>query len=498
MQHCGLLERRNAIGIWSSRFVTLTSEMQKVEVGVADKEGQPPTLKIVVTNVARPEPNLITFISKTAEELTLKAANNDVADEWYAACRGFLEKSGILEPKNAGLPANDPRNGLKFVDIPGGFIANFSNLERAVLYWFDSIKKFGAVNVLTKRHKIEDRVGFLGDKAFYVTRPNSEITRCIKVEKLACLYTNAGTSSLPQGQDPFLVLKVPHPEYDLCFESAQVLQLVKGLKAVYRQVTRGKDLRVCNVSSYSEAAVALQLERPDAYEMTMVVPSTKKQLRRGLEKYYQQRGLPMPTAQPSPDRPRSSPTPTDGNGGSSPASVAQKDEEAERVPAVPMTDPLGCFLTLVGLPHLYLTLYKQHLDLDLLDCLDETDFKNFGVTEDADIDTIRSKCSDAEFLSEVHKTVEDARKGGSWGAKAPAAVAVTPTPPNPSPVAPSSRPQQQQSMEVTLSDDDDLADLMPASAARGINLDSDDDLPVAPASPPPAAAATIDLDDDDL
>eukprot|EP00656_Telonema_subtile_P028112 TRINITY_DN30383_c0_g1_i1.p1 TRINITY_DN30383_c0_g1~~TRINITY_DN30383_c0_g1_i1.p1 ORF type:complete len:229 (-),score=26.00 TRINITY_DN30383_c0_g1_i1:26-712(-) len=187
-------------------------------------------------------------------------------------------------------PMNDPRNGLKFVDIPGGFIANFSNLERAVLYWFDSIKKFGAVNVLTKRHKIEDRVGFLGDKAFYVTRPNSEITRCIKVEKLACIFTNAG-ASLPQGQDPFVVLKMPHPEYDLCFESSQVLQLVRALKAVYRQVTRGKDLRICNVPTYTEAAVALQLERPDAYEMTMVVPSTKKQLRRGLEKYYKERCL---------------------------------------------------------------------------------------------------------------------------------------------------------------------------------------------------------------
>jgi hypothetical protein len=221
--------------------------------------------------------------------------------------------------------------------------------------------------------------------------------------------------------------------------------------------------------------VALQLERPDAYEMTMVVPSTKKQLRRGLEKYYKERGLPMPTAQPVAAT-QKKPSGAEG----SPASGVTAVEEEEKDVAVPMTDPLGCFLTLVRLPELYMTLYKQHLDLDLLDCLDETDFKNFGVSDAVHISTIRSKRADDAFMAEVEKTVEEARKGGNWQLRS-----AMPATSGSSPVA------QTGNMEVTLSDDDDLESLMPAKG--GIILDSDDDLPL-----PPKAAPVIDLDDDDL
>eukprot|EP00657_Telonema_sp_P-1_P005040 TRINITY_DN22151_c0_g1_i1.p2 TRINITY_DN22151_c0_g1~~TRINITY_DN22151_c0_g1_i1.p2 ORF type:complete len:107 (+),score=50.34 TRINITY_DN22151_c0_g1_i1:80-400(+) len=82
---------------------------------------------------------------------------------------------------------------------------------------------------------------------------------------------------------------------------------------------------------------------------------------------------------------------------------------------------------------------------------------------------IRDRRADDAFMAEVEKTVEDARKGGNWQLKSGLSGAPTSTGATPA-------PQTGGNMEVTLSDDDDLEGLMPVKG--GINLDSDDDLPM--------------------
>lgn len=494
----GTLEKRNAIGLWSTKFVEVDSTGQKLTI--ADKEGAPPSQTFELTNISRSDPVTLIFHNKT-DEISLRAPNHDTSDDWYETIRDLLVDHKIIPHPNYGLPDDDPRNGLPFCEIPPEYHSKFKELKKSILYWFAPVTKYGNINSLTGHRKVEDRVAFLGDKAFYVTRPNSEITRCIKIERLVCLYTNLGSKDL-QDKSPFLVLKLDsNGEYDLCFESKNMLPLIRALKVLYRYNSNNKarQLKVVTVATYDDSSVDIKLHRPPDFETITVIPSSKLELKKRLTAYYREKGMPMPPIERKPRRIRRVPTSTErhpsmlfvenknavpqSNGAVVAPPSTTSTPDAHRPTDVPNTDPLGVYLTKLGLSQYYSVLSKQQLEFDMLDCMDETDFRNFGVANRAHIAIIMEKLADTKLMSEVHGEVESNRLAANWSFS-------------------TSVPKIINGM-IELSDDDDLPVRRPSqvseatlSARPSIVLDdSDDDLQVAPKPP---AKMVINLSDDDL
>lgn len=497
----GALEKRNAIGIWSSKWVEVGSTGQRLTI--RDKEGAPVTQTFEIVNVCRSDALTLLFQGKT-DELSLRAPSNDVSDDWYESVRDALVDNKIIPHFNFGLPYEDPRNGLTFCEIPPEFHIKFKDLKRSVLYWFGSVTKYGNTNALTGKPKIEERICFLGDKAFYVTRPNSEITRCIKVERLVGLFTNLGSKSL-QDKSPFIVLKLDSQgEYDLVFEAKNILPLIRALKVLFRFNSKDKSaqLKVTTVPRYDDPLVAIRLHRPPDFEMVTVIPSSKIELRKRLAVHYKQKGITPPPIERRPRKPRNVPTSTerhpstlfesrqpviaapnpsppqgDAVATGSESAQTEKPDQSE----IPNTDPLAVYLILLGVPQYYFLLYKQQLDLDLLECMDESDFRNFGVADPTHISLIVTKLQDEPFMSEVQSTVEANRKDANWNSK----------------------PSKGHGSIISLSDDDDDLPVVAPSAqtttsrAAIVLDDSDDDVKVESPKPPPKMVINL-SDDDDL
>lgn len=495
----GVLEKKNAIGLWTKKFATITG----LTLNVADAEGGVPVNSIDLQGITRGgdagDPLLLVFLG-TNGDLQLRGTSQAEADAWYNAAYQALVNAGKARARNVGLPPLDPRNNLRFVDIPPEFLARFANLERAVLYWFAPVKKYGVPNRVTRKCSVEDRIGFCGDKAFYVTKPNSEVTRCIKISAIKGLFTNIGVRD-PK-DEPFIVFKMTPPDFDLYIGHATCDSLLQCLKSLYSYLNRGQELPVVQVKQAQDPAVQLQLARPAAFEMVMVVPTTKEQLKKALDKFAAKHGITFATtAAAEPTSPGgsaqkgsgiTSPSMQAANaGGGSPSQQAQRDPNA-----VPRTDPLGCFLLKLGLERYYLSLYKNQVDLDVLEVMDDTDLKNFGVNDDRAIATIRAKMADLALMEAVKNEVAAARAGWSKGEPSalPAATASSAPPTQTSP----SQAQAQSKPPIILDDSDD--DLLPPTKSQSnfaIVLDSDDDLELPPPKPKPAAAP-ITLSDDDI
>eukprot|EP00744_Colponema_vietnamica_P015769 GILI01022111.1.p1 GENE.GILI01022111.1~~GILI01022111.1.p1 ORF type:complete len:503 (+),score=31.40 GILI01022111.1:115-1623(+) len=496
---CGQLEKRNAFGIWTSKYIEVDSSGQRVTV--SDKEGVTPSQVLDIRDIGRADPVTLVFYCKT-DELTLRAPNPETSDDWFETVRDLLVDLKLIPHPNYGLPDDDPRNGLPFCEIPPEYNSKFKDLRKSILYWFAPVTKYGNINSLTGHRKIEDRVGFLGDKAFYVTRQNSEITRCIKIERLVCLYTNLGSKDL-QDKTPFLVLKLDNNgEYDLCFEAKNMLPLIRALKVLYRYNSNNKarQLKVVTVPTYDDPVIDIKLHRPAEFETVTVIPSSKLELKKRLTTYYREKGMPFPSIERKPKKMRraterhpsvlfeskealisatkdkDSNLNKDSNAASLDSSSAPDGKSSD----VSATEPLAVYLQMLGLSRYCEKLNNQQVEFDMLDCMDETDFKNFGVRDSSHIRLIISSLGDSKLIAEVHKVVEANRLASNWSFSTAAPKVVNGM--------------------IELSDDDELpvrpsAPIQQPSQRPAISLDSDDDLVVAPK---PQPKMVINLSEDDL
>jgi hypothetical protein len=111
----GFLMKKNAMGIWGKKCVTVNG----VKITFADSESDA-GVSVDFAGIARAvegDPLCLAFQS-SSESLILKASDPEQAEYWYSLCYHALVQCGKAKPRNAGLPAVDPRNGLTFMDVP--------------------------------------------------------------------------------------------------------------------------------------------------------------------------------------------------------------------------------------------------------------------------------------------------------------------------------------------------------------------------------------------
>ena len=472
--HTGYLEKKTPLGTWAKKFVTINGQT----FTLSETEGGPALQSFEMINVLQAEngdPQLITF--KGASEFAVLRGERATVDQWYELCRTTLEAAGKLRPRNVGLPLIDPRFNLKFADVPAEFRVRFTSLETAVIYWFGLVKKYNAPSKLTGKFGTEERVVFVSDKALYVTKPDSELTRCIKVFDMKSLFSNLKTKK--PGEEAFLIIKMEAPEYDLYFAHPDVETLIIVLQTLYPILSKGQPLPLHSAMTPTDSGIQLQLSRPEGFKVSMIVPTSKILLKRALDDYAAKNGLQL--------------TPSGAVVKITNPPPAAKNEESAVEAKKPETDFLTIFLTAIGLEALVQPLKKQMVDFEVLEVMEEDDYRNFGVLPDQ-ARVIRQKISDDEFIAKL-------RRGSAPPSSAAAAPAPAPAVPAPSklqsnPLAPggtrTSAPAALQNLSVLRAG---------GKVAITLSDDDNDDLNVGGANPVPAKKAPIsfaDLDLDDL
>ena len=486
--YSGSFEKKGALGMWGKKF----GRLQGCKFYLSDNESAAANVTIEVDMVLLAENGdlqCLTIAGKP-EPLLLKCESAAKAEEWYHIVWAALEFAGKVKPRDCGLPSADPRNGLPFIDVPPVYRAKFTNLERAVLYWFAPIKKFGLPSAFTKKHQEENRVAFVSTQAFYVTKPDSELTRCMKVSGMSKIFVGTGIDPKLSG-DPWCLIKMELPDYDFLLSSPNVDKLVKVLTALYKQIKK-VDLPVETVAAVSDPKVQLQLERPSGFEMSMVVPSTREKLKKALDDFAAKHGISFTStgtavAATGGEVKKKRSSTIKGQApvvGAGPAGAGAPAPAAAPAGGGGGADPLFVFLEYCELSKHYQSLKKQMVDLDVLDVMDADDYVNFGITDKAEVTKIRAKLQDKELIESIQAGEKPAAAAPSPSHKDPAAG----TKPAPKAAA---------ADDIDLSDDDIPA---PGAAKKPvIDLDELDDLDIdGPVSSTSAAKFTIDLSDDDL
>ena len=503
----GTLDKKTPFGIWAKKFVKLLG----LDFTVSDSEDGAPIFQSKLVQVTRGgdgDPMAITiFGEKQGEQIVLKGTDPKITSYWYDTLYTALELAGKVKPRNAGLPARDPRFDLPFAAIPGEYAAQFVSLDNAVIYWFGAITKYGAPGKLSRKPSTEERIVFIGDKCIYVTKPNSEVTRCMHIQQMTGLCTSVGTN---QTGDHFVVFKMAPPEYDLHISGPNMVGLIEVVSAVFKYIHKGvKELPVTSVATAQDPVVKLQLNRPSGFEMTVIRPVTKVQLKTALDNFAKKHGITFEPAPPvgalafaSKAKEEAPPGVQATSSAGQPTATTTSSSQPKMVPK---TDAFAVFLTKIGLEDYYFSLSSQGMDLDVLECVDEKDLKNFGLKDPAHCALIREKIQDTALIEKVHEDVAAAQADAKWTIKKTDDAVKKPEPaqpaaPAPQPAAPTApRPP----IVFDSDDDDDLDIALPAKGAEPKRVqmeicldDSDDDLDLPPAPPPKKAPIVLDDDDD--
>ncbi|CUG87864.1 Hypothetical protein, putative [Bodo saltans] len=444
------VEKKNAIGLWVKKFCVVKDNVLTIYDSEKERGGNA-VARVVFTSVNKVDDSILEFKS-SKEALALRICED--GDAMYGICHSA---AAFKRQKIASLVV-DPRFGLQLIDVPQEYISKFANLDKAVLYWFSVVKKFGSPSKFTGKMSVEDRISFCGDKAFYVTKGNGEVTRCVKIQKLKQIVTNVG---LPNVEEQFVVLKFASPEYDVCIASPTLQILISSLQAISYSLNGVQvDLRLCGQLVDAE----LQLERPSNFSMTMVLPTTKEQLKKALIDFGKKHQISFSAEGISARVDHSDPR------------DAAKEERSNSTPSSKtITDPLESFLTAVGCHSRFTLLYSQNVDLDILECMDETDLRTYGITDVDHISRILDGLRNGDLMAKVCDDVGIARK--DWSSPRKHIVADQPSLPR--------RPQ-------IILDSDEESDVAPPRKVE-IVLDSDEDDVVGE-----RPTAAVILDDDDL
>jgi hypothetical protein len=282
--------------------------------------------------------------------------------------------------------------------------------------------------------------------------------------------------------------------------------MVHCLCALYKQIKK-VDLQVVTVPAVADPHCGLQLVRPSGFEMSMVVPSSREKLKKALDDFAEKHGIqftttgtavaagsgaavrqkrsstvkkqapPVAGAGGSPAKKHADPSPTKPASSAVAAASSAAGENSK--------DPLFAFLAHCQLPQYYETLKKQMADLDVLEVMDADDFVNFGISDKAEIATMRNALQNSELIESLKAGEAPAPSPGGGAAGGAGAAA------------------EADDLDF---DDDDLD--VPTGgggggggAAKKVEIDLDDleDLDLdGPSMQSSTANFTIDLSDDDL
>ena len=499
---------------WSKRYFTFDPSTRKLTYGKDDKSG--PKGSVVVTKIVRlseqfefkaSSPDLLsinvdgTMDDGKAEQWSMRFPDADMFDKWYIAVRGAVSAAGLMDSMNFGLPLIDPRYNLPFATIPLENLHKFGLLEKAIVYFFgacavhakDTSAAVAQVgSSLLGSGSLQDTYFVIGDKHVYTFRPSADVVRCFLLSSLVKVHHTPGTT--------YMCLQLEAPEADLIIKNtSKTKEITEIVRKLFKVNGQGKELPLVaitasSVESFVETCSGLRLVADPDYKMNVASPTPKSRLKFALDMYEKKNGSKFGTkggalgttsassgSPPSDraDRKHSSPSAKEPAVSSSAVqSLGGKDSD--------MSIPLVRLLTNLRLGQYIVPLLSQHVDLDVLQCMDDTDLETFGVKS-----------------AQHRKTILEAAGDGSRLASLASAdsLSLDPVVPAKSTTGAAS-PQSSPKKEIVLSDDDD--DLIVAPKAPLILLDdSDDDLlpVVGPASPtgaaPPAPKPTINLDDDD-
>ena len=507
---------------WAKRFVTFDDESRKISYGMAKDKLKASMTVTKITRLAELQP--VRSTSSDLYVVHVEGATEDGKPDtwtiripdaakfalWHQTIRNCLAAQGLMDPLSFGLPDEDPRNGLPFVTVGLEYLHKFSLLEKAIMYYFGLATMHGfEMGLGTPEHIV-----MVGDRNLYIFRPNADVLRCIPIESISSLKGPAD----PSNPNSFAVISAQPAEHDVVLKASpdlvKILQIIadvyKGIKntALPIQNTVPAPTATGTIDEWCESSeVAL---RPlEGYKMKAMSPTPKSKLKIALDLYQQQHGSMYSRSAPKRSKAdkaaavAKAAAAAGGGGGADGGAAAGGATDA-------IDDSLSRMLKRLGLAHYTAALRKQHVDVELLTCMDATDLINFGVKDPKHCEAILEAAADRDANgspSEQSLAAPSSAIPAIGGGLGPAAVPQ----PQGAPQAPQAEPAKK--MVIVLDSDDDDEDLLPIIAGsvnsatafaspasplgeRSVVIldDSDDDLVVAPK---PAPKPAINLDDDD-
>lgn len=251
----------------------------------------------------------------------------------------------------------------------------------------------------------------------------------------------------------------------------------------------------------------LNLLAPEGFKLQIVSPTPKTRLKQALDA-YERNNVGSPSSapgSPNPSAPKNSSAAAAAQAAAllSSASRARQDSFSN----ISIDDSLSQLLLRLQLPQYVRVLKKQHIDVDVISCMEPNDLANFGISDPGHREIIVEAAVDG--FDAVKGKIQGG--GGGGGVSTVRSDTLASVESFDIGVAVASPESSKKKAVVTLSDSDD-DDLPPPPAAKKnvvITLDSDDDddldlLPIAKAPvvaaspvPPTPEKVAIELSDDD-
>lgn len=449
---------------WSKRFLTLETSSRKLSYGESSQKASKGF--IFMTKVTRAaekngalkpgNPDLYSFVVEgvkddgKTEQWALRCPDEPSFCEWYFAIRESIASNGLMDPLNFGLPEADPRSNVPFATVPIEFLSRFSLLERAIIYCF-------APATFHSNDPAEpiDQVFVAGDKFLYSFTSQADVTRCVPLTALVKIYVGEMCMGVVvRGHPDFLLKKTP-----------SVVKLCDIVKRTFLAAT-AKELEIdTSLTQFEQIAAKLALTVAPDYKLDVHSPTPKLKLKHAMDMYEKQTGQKF----------------TYG-AAQAPAPSLPKGHE-HTADAIDINDPMAALLMRVKLNQYIVPLQRQHIDIDLLSCMEPNDLVNFGINNPAHRDLIIAAAKGEDPVVAAPET----QPAFAPAVRQPIVLSDSDDDDLPMPV-----PKKL----IVLDDDDDLMVMPKANAKQIVLTDSDDDLlpsKTGQMSPPPKK-----IDGDDI
>jgi hypothetical protein len=446
---------------WTKRFVKFNATQCSMAYGASSEAAAKNTMTVgrltrsseKNSNMGAGSNDLYSFIvdgtlgDGKADQWTFRFPDETSFNEWYFHVRDVVAARGDMDPFHFGLPKEDPRVGLPFVHVPAQHLFRFGLLDRAIMYYFgDATVNVGAGSAAASGPDGQalSEVLVIGDRCLYLFKATADLHRCVPISQIRKVYAGSGC----------LGIAVDKPQHDMLLTGlgGAVARIVDVLEGVHRSIPNSDALEIDTATAAAEAlGEFLHLAPRENYRMSLTAPTPKAKLKNAMDLYEKQTGQRFvfgAAAAPAPALPAN---------------------HAHSPDAIDIGDPMAVMLMKIGLKDYIVPLQRQHLDVDLLSCMDPDDLISFGVNNDNHRQRIIAAAKGEEDDEEL-------------AVEMPSEAAAVP----------------RRAFTIVLDSDSDADDLpVTVPVARPINLDadSDDDMP---APQPRPVNVMLDSSDDDM
>lgn len=367
---CGWLDRGTKYTkSWTKRFVTLERNARCLKYAESDKKAPKGTIlmKKVTRTAEKNEtlrtgnPDLFSFavegVDPDGKDMMwlLRCQDKSSFEEWYADIRASIAAHGLMEPVHYGLPARDPRCDLPLITVPVEHLFRFSLLDKAIMYYFGVVQlcKPPASSEASGALQFIDHILVLCDKNNYLFNFAADVIRCFPVSALEAIHAG----------DKCIGLKLQHPQHDVLFRTDAPVAIIEILRRTF-SVSTNQDVDVESTDKPPEQiAPTLSLRSYDGHQLQVSAPTPKQKLKHALDVYERQTGQPFVY-------------------GSAQNPAQPKDKNAHHTAdAMDVEDPMAALLMKIKLRQYIVLMQRQHLDLDVLRCMEEGDLEGFGIKD---------------------------------------------------------------------------------------------------------------------